>query len=227
MLTVKKVFHNGAYQIGLYFGFDEDPKQPAKHAVALRSRTLRCWHLGYSVENYRKVKLVFPDPEVVRNHNDTPPALAPGLQNSHLAAPITKAPSLGALLRTEAVEHKLRKPEPVGGRAEFLHTSGKYWVVKAPNRASSVRKIMKPAIEAAGPEMQATPHTLRHSFATHWLTAGTDPRFIQALLGHNRIKTTTRYTHLNHNGTERIISPLYPISESLGLKNTHSQNPKK
>ena len=224
MLTVKKVFHNGTYQKGQYFGFDEDPKQPAKHPVAPLSRTLRCWHLGYSVEDYRKVKLVYPDPEVVRNPDHTPPALAPGLQNSHLTAPITNAPSLGALLRPEAVEHKLEKPEPVGGRAEFLHTSGKYWVVKAPYSSTNVRQIMKPAVEAAGLEMQATPHTLRHSFATHLLEAGTDPMFIQALQGQTRITTTTRYTHLTQKGT---VSPLYRISDSLGLKNTHSQSPKK
>ncbi len=224
---VNKVFHNGTYQNGLYFGFDEDLKQRAKQAVALWGRTLRCWYLGYSAENYRKVKLVFPDYEVVRNPDDTPPALAPGLQNSHDTAPITETPSLGALLRPEAVEQKVEKPESVGGRAEFLHTSGKYWVIKTPYRATNVWHIMKPAVEATGLEKQAPPLTLRHSFATHLLEAGTDPRFIQALLDHSSIKTTTRYTHLTQKGTERIISQLYRISDSLGLKNTHSQNPKK
>jgi len=92
-----------------------------------------------------------------------------------------------------------------------------------PYSTGSVRKIMKRAVIAAGLEKKATPHTLRHSFATHLLEAGTDLRFIQVLLGHRSIKTTTIYTHLTKKGVDRIQSPLDRLA---GLENTNDNNSK-
>ena len=92
-----------------------------------------------------------------------------------------------------------------------------------PYSASSVRQVMKRAVEAVGLEKKATPHTLRHCFATHLLEAGTDLRFIQALLGHSSIKTTTIYTHLTKKGTERIISPLDRLADEVKRKRDDSK----
>jgi site-specific recombinase XerD len=72
----------------------------------------------------------------------------------------------------------------------------------------SVQAIMRRALEKIGLEKKATVHTLRHSFATHLLEAGTDIRYIQQLLGHKNITTTTIYTHLSKKSVDNIQSPL-------------------
>lgn len=72
---------------------------------------------------------------------------------------------------------------------------------------SSVRRILKRAVEKAGIKKVVRPHTLRHSFATHLLDQGTNLRFIQMLLGHNSAKTTQIYTHVSGKKLDEISSP--------------------
>ena len=72
----------------------------------------------------------------------------------------------------------------------------------------SVQKVFSRAVEAAGIQKPVTTHSLRHSFATHLLEAGTDLRYIQELLGHTSPKTTQIYTQVRRRDLIKISSPL-------------------
>ena len=84
-----------------------------------------------------------------------------------------------------------------------------------PYSTGSCRSIMRRALEQSGIEKKVNIHALRHSFATHLLEGGTDIRFIQKLLGHNSIKTTTIYTHVSQQVTKHIESPLDKMSKNI------------
>ncbi|MDY6988942.1 MAG: tyrosine-type recombinase/integrase, partial [Thermodesulfobacteriota bacterium] len=73
---------------------------------------------------------------------------------------------------------------------------------------SSVQRVFKGALHKSKIKKQASVHTLRHSFATHLLEAGTDLYHIQRLLGHSTPKTTTVYLHVARKDLARIVSPI-------------------
>ena len=98
-------------------------------------------------------------------------------------------------------------------RAWWLQCRSPGWLVpgKDPLLPISTRQLNRAchmAADAAGLGTWVTPRTLRHSFATHLMEAGVDVRIIQVLLGHAKLDTTARYTHVATNLLRTIESPL-------------------
>jgi integrase/recombinase XerD len=83
-----------------------------------------------------------------------------------------------------------------------------------PMTTRQLNRLFHQAAEAAGIKKAVTLHALRHSFATHLLERGTDIRVIQALLGHDKLDTTARYTRVATGLIAGIESPLDLLSQS-------------
>ena len=71
--------------------------------------------------------------------------------------------------------------------------------------------IIKELAKAAGIQKTVSPHTFRHSFATHMVEGGADLRAVQELLGHASLSTTQKYTHLNVNHLMEVYDKAHPM----------------
>jgi site-specific recombinase XerD len=116
----------------------------------------------------------------------------------------------------------------------LLETLREYWRWKKPQdylfpgrdnkdqpiSDKSIWYACKEAARYAGITKHVTPHTLRHSFATHLLEDGTDLRKIQLLLGHGDLETTARYLHLSESHLRAVVNPL----DSLKIQSVQETN---
>jgi site-specific recombinase XerD len=98
-------------------------------------------------------------------------------------------------------------------RQYWRHNKPKQWLFPGKNRDqpisdNDVFAVFQNAVRRAGITKKVSPHSLRHSFATHLLESGTDLRTIQILLGHRSLKTTARYLHVSQQHVRTTASPL-------------------
>lgn len=81
---------------------------------------------------------------------------------------------------------------------------------------NAINKVLQKVLKRAGVSKHATPHTFRHSCATHLLDTGVDIRTVQVLLGHAHIESTTTYLHVSRAHIARVPSPLDLIGTTRG-----------
>src|SRR3989442_10796046 len=136
----------------------------------------------------------------------------------HDALPISDIDSERMMIRVR--QAKGHKDRYVMLSPKLLELLREYWRAERPTSwlfpgrckdhpldASTLQHVCRLAACVSGITKPVTPHTLRHSFATHLLEAGADLRTIQLLLGHNCLQTTTVYTHVSQKSLAATVSP--------------------
>jgi len=121
------------------------------------------------------------------------------------------------LLETLRVYWRWRRP-----KVYLFPSRGERRGPDVPLSDKTVWQVCTEAARKAGIAKHVTPHTLRHSWATHRLEAGTDLRTIQMLLGHGDLETTARYIHLSREHLHTAANPL----AKLQLSDVNASHPR-
>jgi site-specific recombinase XerD len=137
MVVIRKIYHHDAFQIGLFFGFEEELKQKARSIGARWSQTHKCWYVSYCKENYLRIRNTFEDIEIVKDEsNERHPEPAPiEHETVHIAESISEIrPQIQA-------EHKGLIPE-FASKVDFSGSIGKYWILKVPYQKELTPKLL-------------------------------------------------------------------------------------
>ena len=195
-----------------------------------------------SVQEPRKAPVVLNQDEVVRFLEAAPGlkykavfgvAYGAGLRVSEVAALKVSdipgsSPGTSKRMTLRVEQGKGRKDRYVMLSPQLLEWLRQWWKAAHPRgwlfpgqdpiNPMSTRQLVRAvhaAAKAAGITKRVTPHTLRHSFATHLLEQGVDIRVIQVLLGHAKLETTALYTRVAVNTIREVKSPLERLSGTL------------
>lgn len=147
------------------------------------------------------------------------PARVAGRLQSHLVAVrLLHEKDLAEGLGEVHLPYALDRKYPNAGRSwgwQYVFPSGNRSVDPRTGKTrrhhldeQTIQRAVKQAVRTVGVVKPATPHTLRHSFATHLLQNGQDIRTVQELLGHEDVQTTMIYTHVLNRGGRGVTSPL-------------------
>lgn len=179
---------------------DEPPAQPASPEEAIRVRDLALLELLYG-SGLRISEALALDAGDYQPGDRALKVLGKGSKERLSPLSDTSREAMDAWLAARPV---LAAP---GERALFVGRRGGRL-----NRRQAVRILEEAAILAGIPQ-HISPHDLRHSYATHLLEGGADLRSVQELLGHSRISTTQRYTHLNLEALTKVYDAAHPLAK--------------
>ena len=111
------------------------------------------------------------------------------------------------LLETYLMEYLSEPADAAAAEYVFLNRRGRRLT------RTMIFYIVRDVVSAAGIHKDVSPHTFRHSFATHLLQGGANIRQVQELLGHESISTTEIYTHLDVEHLRKTISEYHPLGK--------------
>ena len=137
MIELRKIYHRGDFQIGIFFGFEENLKVKARSIGAHWSQTHKCWYVLYNKENYNKIKCTFDAVEIIQESNNdrhTEPAVVQQ-EIVHIAESISEIRSC------IQDEHKEVTPE-IADKIVYQGSIGKYWIVKIPYQKNLTARLM-------------------------------------------------------------------------------------
>ncbi len=181
-------------------------------------RLMECLRLRVKDIDFARREILVRDGKGLKDRVTVlPDSLAPALLEQLQRARVLHSRDLAAGHGEVYLPFALERKYPAAGREwiwQYVFPAGQLAVDPRSGTVrrhhvhdQAVQRAIRAATRAAGIDKPASPHTLRHSFATHLLEGGYDIRTVQELLGHADVKTTMIYTHVLNRGGRGVISP--------------------